>query len=58
MLPLLQPGYHVLLIDNASIYQSPTIVQLCMAFGIHIEYLPLYLLDFNPIKKSFKVLKS
>ena len=58
VLPLLQPGYHVLLIDNASIHRSPTIVQLCKDFGIQLEYLPPYSPNFNPIKKSFKVLKS
>lgn len=58
VLPLLQPGYHVLLMDNASIHRSPTIVQLCKVFGIQLEYLPPYSPDYNPIEKSFKVLKS
>ena len=58
VLPMLQPGYHVLLMDNASIHRSPTIVQLCKDFGIHLEYLPPYSPDYNPIEKSFKVLKS
>jgi transposase len=58
VLSLLQPVYHVLLMDSASIYPSPAIVQLCRHFGIHLEYLPLYLPDYNPIEKSFKVLES
>lgn len=58
VLPLLQPRHHILLIDNASIHRSPTIAQLCKAFGIQLEYPPPYSPDYNPIKKSFKVLKS
>ncbi|KAG9185041.1 hypothetical protein G6011_02988 [Alternaria panax] len=58
VLPLLQPGYHVLLMDNASIHRSPTIIQLCRDFGIHLEYLPPYSPDYNPVERSFKVLKS
>jgi transposase len=44
--------------DNASIHRSPEIVQLCSEAGIQIEYLPPYSPDFNPIERSFKVLKS
>jgi transposase len=58
VLPLLQSGHHVLLMDNASIHRSPRIVQLCKDFGINLEYLPPYSPDYNPIEKSFKVLKS
>jgi transposase len=58
VLPMLQPGYHVLLMDNASIHRSPTIIQLCRDFNIQLEYLPPYSPDYNPIEKSFKVLKS
>ena len=58
VLLMLQPRYHVLIMDNASIHRSPTIVQLCKDFGIHLEYLPPYSPDYNPIEKSFKVLKS
>lgn len=58
VLPRLTPGYHVLLMDNASIHRSPAIVRLCRDFGIQLEYLPPYSPDYNPIEKSFKVLKS
>jgi transposase len=58
VLPLLQPSYYVLLIDNALIHQSPAIVELCKAFSVQLEFLPLYSPNYNPIKKSFKVLKS
>ena len=52
------PSYYVLLIDNASIYCSPAIVQLCRDFRVQLEFLLLYLPNYNPIKRSFKVLKS
>lgn len=55
---MLQPSYHVLLMDNASIHRSPTIAQLCGDFGIQLEYLPPYSPDYNLTEKSFKVLKS
>ena len=58
VLPLCTPGYHVLLMDNASIHRSPEIVQLCKEFGLQLEYLPPYSPDYNPIEQSFKVLKS
>ena len=58
LLPRLVAGYHVLLMDNASIHRSPAIVQLCGDFGIQLEYLPPYSPDYNPIEKTFKVLKS
>jgi transposase len=58
VLPYCTPGYHVLLMDNASIHRSTTIVQLCRVFGVQLEYLPPYSPDYNPIERSFKVLKS
>jgi transposase len=58
VLPHLDAGYHVLLMDNASIHRSPAIAQLCLESGIQLEYLPPYSPDYNPIEKTFKVLKS
>jgi transposase len=58
VLPLCTPGYHVLVMDNASIHRSPEIVQACKEFGVALEYLPPYSPDYNPIERSFKVLKS
>ena len=58
VLPRCTPSYHVLLMDNASIYRSPAIVQLCRDFRVQLEYLPPYSPDYNPIERSFKVLKS
>jgi transposase len=52
VLLLLQPGYHVLLVDNASIHRSPTIIQLCRDFGIHLEYLRPYLPEYNPVERK------
>jgi transposase len=58
VLKLLAPGYHVLVMDNASIHQSPRVRDLCADFGVDLEYLPPYSPDYNLIEKSFKVLKS
>ena len=58
VLPYLNPSYHILLIDNASIHQSPTIAQLCRDYGVGLEYLPPYSPDYNPIERSFKTLKA
>ena len=58
VLPRCTPGYHVLLMDNASIHRSPTIVQLCRDSVVQLEYLPPYSPDYNPVERSFKILKS
>ena len=52
------PGYLVLVMDNASIHRSQRVKDLCADFGVQLEYLPPYSPDYNPIEKSFKVLKS
>jgi transposase len=44
--------------DNASIHRSDLVKELCDNAGIQLEVLPLYSLDFNPIKESFNMLKS
>jgi transposase len=48
----------VLVLDNASIHRSPRIRELCERDGVRLEYLPPYSPDYNPIEKSFKMLKS
>ena len=48
----------IIIIDNASIYRLERIRQLYKAASVRLKYLLLYLLDYNPIKKSFKYLKS
>jgi putative transposase len=48
----------VLVMDNASIHRLLEIVQACKEFSVALEYLPPYLPDYNPIERSFKVLKS
>ena len=58
VLPYLNPGYHILLMDNASIHRSPTIARLCRDYGVGLEYLPPYSPDYNPIERSFKTLKA
>jgi transposase len=47
-----------LVIDNASIHRSARMRELCKRVGVVLKYLPPYSPDYNPIKKSFKQLKS
>ena len=48
----------VIVLDNASIHRSARVRELCERAGVRLEYLPPYSPDYNPIEKSFKVLKS
>lgn len=50
VLPHLVTGYYVLLVDNASIHRSPTVVQLCRDFGVQLEHLPPYSPNYSPIE--------
>jgi transposase len=47
----------VLVLDNASIHKSSRLKELCDAYGIMLEFLPLYSPDFNPIEATFHDLK-
>jgi transposase len=48
----------VLVIDNASFHHTERIKQICHDAGVKLVYLPLYLLDFNPIEEYFAELKA
>jgi transposase len=48
----------VLVMDNASIHYNAEFQAMVVVAGVILEYLPLYLLDFNPIKLSFYELKA
>jgi transposase len=48
----------VLVMDNAKVHYSPELLEICAVAGVHIEYLPPYSPDFNPIETSFSVLKA
>lgn len=58
VLPYTTPGYSVIVLDNASIHRSARVRELCAMCEVELEYLPPYSPDYNPIKKSFKQLKS
>jgi transposase len=61
LLPLysLWPGPNsVLVIDNASIYYTACIKQICCDTGIKLVYLLSYLPDFNLIEEFFAELKA
>jgi hypothetical protein len=48
----------VIILDNASIHHSDEVINMCMAAGVILDYLPPHSPDFNPIEQSFKVLKD
>ena len=56
VLPQLHAGM-VVVMDNASIYRSDLVKQLCLERGIQLEFLPPYSPDLNPIEESFNALK-
>jgi hypothetical protein len=57
VLPQLVPGM-IVVMDNASCHRSELVRQLCLDYGIQLEFLPLYSPDLNPIEESFNVLKA
>ena len=44
--------------DNASVRKSAEVRVLCDEFGTHLEFLPPYSPDYNPIEESFAELKA
>ena len=48
----------VLVMDNATIYYTERIEQMCRAASVKLVYLPLYSPDFNPIEEFFAELKA
>jgi len=48
----------VLILDNAFIYKSAKLCSIYKERGVLLKFLPLYSLDFNPIKNTFKDLKA
>ena len=48
----------ILILNNASIYKLARLHNLYKEHGILLIFLPLYLLDFNPIKATCKDLKA
>jgi transposase len=61
LLPFCNPWpekYSVLVMDNASIYHTEWIKQMCRDVGVKLVYLPLYSPDLNPIEEFFAELKA
>lgn len=58
VLPYCTPGWPVIIMDNTSIHRSLLVPEICREAGVELEHLPPYSPDFNPIEKSFEVLKS
>jgi transposase InsO family protein len=57
VLPQLVPGM-IVVMDDASCHRSELVRQLCLNYGIQLEFLPPYSPDLNPIEESFNVLKA
>ena len=45
------------MLDNVKIHHGNEILELSDHFGIHIEYLPTYSPDHNPIEEAFSKIK-
>src|SRR5947199_4302419 len=48
----------VLVLDNMNNHLSEDLATMCKEAGVCLEYLPLYLPNYNPIEKSFSALKA
>ena len=48
----------VLVLDNVGTHLSEDLAAMCEEAGVRLEYLPLYLPDYNPIEESFSALKA
>jgi transposase len=48
----------VLVLDNARIHHNDGLLEYLNAFGVHIEFLPPYSPDLNPIETAFSFIKS
>jgi len=48
----------VLVLDNVGTHLSEDLAAMCEEAGVHLEYLPPYLPDYNPIEESFSALKA
>jgi hypothetical protein len=48
----------IVLMDNASQHDIPRLRAICSSYGVHLEQLPPYSPDLNPIEQSFRVLKA
>ena len=57
VLPQTQPS-QILIMDNASIHKDHRVGELVAAYGCQLEFLPPYSPDYNPIEKSFCLLKQ
>src|SRR6185295_9515756 len=53
------PGKNsVLVLDNARIHHNAEWIKIVESMGCHVEFLPPYLPDFNPIELAFNQVKT
>lgn len=57
LVPTLQPG-DVVVLDNLAVHKDPTARAAIEAAGAHLQSLPPYSPDFNPIEQVFAKLKA
>jgi len=57
LVPVLNPGQTVIL-DNASFHKSDETRKIIQQARCHLEFLPTYSPDLNPIEKQWAILKS
>ncbi len=48
----------VLILDNARIHYDNGLLEYLDAFGVHVEFLPPYSPDLNPIETAFSYIKG
>jgi len=48
----------VLILDNARIHHDNGLLEYLDAFGVHVEFLPPYSPDLNPIETAFSYIKG
>lgn len=58
VLPHCVPGFHILVMDNATIHRNWQILEACEEAGVEIAFLPPYSPDYNPIEATFHDLKA
>lgn len=57
LVPCLRPG-HIVVLDNVKFHYAPKALELIVAAGARVVYLPAYSPDFNPLEGCISKLKA